>query len=173
MGPDQAVAPGPDQAVELSAALERRKLTGQGGVARAALAGCGAMIQAQFMYDFEDRAPFDEPSGREARGWGPFYHCYRAADGWMFFAAPTDREAALVSVPDLADLAALPEDELLDALAERFAAHPVAYWEEHFMDSSTAVVPLGSLAGNRDASLQHESAGAIDIRQATYRGDPT
>ena len=77
--------------VALAAALERRRLTGRGGIARAALAACGEMIQAQFMYDYEGRTPFDEPSGRGVRGWGPFYQCYQAADGWMFFAAPTER----------------------------------------------------------------------------------
>ena len=155
--------------VALGAALERRRLTGKGGVARAALAGCGAMIQAQFMYDFDGRTPFDEPAGRQARGWGPFYHCYRAADGWMFFAAPTEREVALARVPELADLAQGAEGGLAAAMADRFAAHPIAHWQSRFATGSAAVVPLGSLSANRDASLHLESAGPADIRQATYR----
>ena len=155
--------------VALGAALERRRLTGKGGVARAALAGCGAMIQAQFMYDFDGRSPFDEPAGRQAHGWGPFYHCYRAADGWLFFAAPTERGAALARVPELADLAEAGEDALADALADRFARHPVAHWEARFSEGASSVVPLGSLSGNRDASLHHESTGPADIRHATYR----
>ncbi|RYG89445.1 CoA transferase [Loktanella sp. IMCC34160] len=155
--------------VALGAALERRRLTGKGGVARAALAGCGQMIQAQFMYDFDGRAPFDEPAGRQAHGWGPFYHCYRAADGWMFFAAPSEGDAALARVPDLADLAGRAEDGLTEALAERFAARPIAYWQSQFAHGSATVVPLGSLLVNRDASLQRESDGPADIQRATYR----
>ena len=155
--------------VALGAALERRRLTGKGSVARAALAGCGAMIQAQFMYDFEGRAPFDEPAGRQARGWGPFYHCYLAADGWLFFAAPTERAAALARVPELADLAGVSESGLAEALAERFAAHPIAHWQARFAKGSAAVVPLGSLSANRDANLHLESDGPADIRHATYR----
>lgn len=155
--------------VALGAALERRRLTGKGGVARAALAGCGAMIQAQFMYDFDGRAPFDEPAGRQARGWGPFYHCYRAADGWLFFAAPTERAAALARVPELADLAGVAQDGLAEALAGRFAAHPIAHWQARFASGSASVVPLGSLSANRDANLHLESHGPADIRHATYR----
>ncbi|MCO5125923.1 MAG: CoA transferase [Rhodobacteraceae bacterium] len=155
--------------VALGAALERRRLTGKGGVARAALAGCGAMIQAQFMYDFDGRAPFDEPAGRQARGWGPFYHCYRAADGWMFFAAPTERAAALARVPELADLAGQDEDGLAEALADRFATHPIAHWQTRLGGGSASVVPLGSLSDNRDANLHLESNGPADIRHATYR----
>lgn len=155
--------------VALGAALERRRQTGKGGVARAALAGCGAMIQAQFMYDFDGRAPFDEPAGRQARGWGPFYHCYRAADGWLFFAAPTERAAALARVSELADLAEQGEGGLTEALAGRFAAHPIALWQARFADGSASVVPLGALSANRDANLHLESAGPADIRHATYR----
>lgn len=155
--------------VALGAALERRRLTGKGGVARAALAGCGAMIQTQFMYDFDGRADFDEPAGRQARGWGPFYHCYRAADGWMFFAAPTERAPALDRVPELADLGGWDETGLAEALAHRFAAHPIAHWQARFAHGSASVVPLGSLSDNRDANLHHESTGPADIRTGTYR----
>ncbi|XKE47113.1 CoA transferase [Halomonas organivorans] len=155
--------------VALGAALERQRRTEKGGVARAALAGCGAMIQAQFMYDVEGRPPFDEPAGREARGWGPFYHCYRAADGWMFFAAPTERGAALARVPELAELSGVPEVDLAPALAERFVSEPIAHWAARLTNGSTAVVPLGSLAVNREAGLQVESTGDIDLTEATYR----
>jgi crotonobetainyl-CoA:carnitine CoA-transferase CaiB-like acyl-CoA transferase len=155
--------------VALSAALERLRVTGQGGVARAALAAAGEMIQAQFMYDHPGRAPFDEPSGRQARGWGPFYHCYAAADGWMFFAAPTERAAALRRAPELAPLADLPEAALAGALATAFAQAPVAHWADALSGGSSAVIPLGSLDGNRRDSLQIESEGPVDICEATYR----
>ena len=156
-------------AVALGAALKRLRRTGRGGIARASLAAAGNLIQAQFMYDFEGRAPFDEPSGRKAMGWGPFYHCYRAADGWMFFAAPAERHAALSRVAELADLANCDEAELVDKLAARFRVRPCAHWERAFSGTSSAVVALGSLHATRDAALQSESQGGIDIRKATYR----
>lgn len=155
--------------VALGAALLKRGRTGEGGIARAALAAAGNLIQAEFMYDFDGRAPFDEPSGREALGWGPFYHCYEAADGWMFFAAPAEREASLAGIGGLSDLAALPEAKLQTALAARFAAKPAAYWTDAFAGTSSAVVPLASLHETRDASLQLESEGAIDLTQDTFR----
>ena len=155
--------------VSLAAALVRRNRIGKGGIARAALAGAGNLIQAQFMYDYDDRAPFAEPSGREARGWGPFYHCYEAADGWMFFAAPKEKHDALRSCTDLADLADRSDVELVAALAERFATLPFAHWEKAFAGTPSAVVRLDSLQATRDAALQRESEGAIDLAQATFR----
>ena len=155
--------------IALGGALLRLRETGKGGVARASLAGAGNLIQAQFMYDYETRAPFDEPSGRDVLGWGPFYHCYEAADQWLFFAAPTERTKALVQCPDTADLANLPEDQLHAALTERFKTKPMIHWRSVFTEGSSTVVPLASLHQTRDASLQLESDGNIDLKQATFR----
>lgn len=156
--------------VALGGALERLRLTRRGGVARASLAAAGEMIQAQFMHDFNGRGPFDEPSGREALGWDTFYRCYRAADGWMFFAAPTEHRSALAQVPELADLAALEDDAVLaEALAARFSTRPTTHWAVAFSGGSAGIVQLGSLHATRDAALQIESEEPIDIRHATYR----
>jgi crotonobetainyl-CoA:carnitine CoA-transferase CaiB-like acyl-CoA transferase len=154
--------------VALGAALERLRLTGKGGIARASLAAAGEMIQTQFMYDYDGRPAFDEPSGREVHGWGPFYRCYAASDRWMFFAAPTERDTALARVPELSDLAGSAAD-IEAALSSRFAQRPAAHWARAFAGSSAGVTPLGSLHGTRDAGLQLESEGAIDIRKATFR----
>ena len=155
--------------VALGAALLRLQKTGQGGIARASLAAAGNMIQAPFMYDYDGRAPFDEPAGREARGWGPFYHCYEAQDGWMFFAAPVHGRDSLRAVPALADLANLPEGRLREALANRFHHETTAHWTKTFRGSSATVIGLRSLHDTRDNALQFESAGEIDLRQSTYR----
>lgn len=155
--------------VALGGALLRLRETGNGGVARASLAAAGNLIQSQFMYDYDGRAPFDEPAGRGALGWGPFYHCYEAADQWMFFAAPTERHAALRRVPELADLADTPTDDLQSALSERFGREPMSFWQSAFGDGQSTVVPLSSLHATRDAALQPESAGGIDLTQATFR----
>lgn len=153
----------------LGGALIRLHESGKGGVARASLAAAGNLIQAQFMYDYAGRAPFDEPSGRKAMGWGPFYHCYEAADQWMFFAAPTEQRRALAQVAALADLAEAPEDVLQAKLAERFKTYPVSHWQSAFAGGRSTVVPLSSLHATRDSALQLESAGEIDLSKATFR----
>jgi crotonobetainyl-CoA:carnitine CoA-transferase CaiB-like acyl-CoA transferase len=154
--------------VALGAAMIRLKDTGKGGIARSSLAGAGNLIQAQFMYDFEGRAPFDEPSGRDALGWGPFYHCYQAADDWLFLAAPTNgAQTDVKGIPDFADLSGLNDEDMTQAIAERIRTKPIAYWQSVFGGSS-AVVPLSSLHATRDANLQLESDGPADIRTKTF-----
>ena len=155
--------------VALGAALQRLQHSGEGGVARASLAAAGNLIQAPFMFDFDGRHAFDEPSGREALGWDAFYHCYRASDGWLFFSAPGERGRALASVPELADLAELPAHDLEAALADRFATHPRKHWQAAFAGTSGAAIPLGSLMDTRDQALAVESAGDPDIRRDTFR----
>jgi crotonobetainyl-CoA:carnitine CoA-transferase CaiB-like acyl-CoA transferase len=155
--------------VALGGALLRLCEAGKGGVARASLAAAGILIQAQFIHDYVGRSPFDEPSGREALGWGPFYHCYEAADQWMFFAAPEEEHAPLALIPDLADLAKVPSEDLHEALAMRFKSKPLAEWRVAFSEGRSTVVPLASLHQTRDSSLQLESSGKIDIAQSTFR----
>lgn len=155
--------------VALGAALVRRERTGKGGLARASLTAAGNLIQAPFMYDFAGRAPFGEPSGRAVKGWGPFYHCYEAADGWFFLAAPDENAQALGRVLELADLAHLSEAELTDALMDRFTTEPIAHWQSALAGGTTTVMPLATLAGTRDEALVPESAGDTDISRATFR----
>ena len=108
--------------------------------------------------------PLFEQKTRDA-----LYRCYEAADGWMFFAAPTHRGAALAEVDALKGLSSLETTALTDALAARFAQQTTAHWQRVFNGTSNAVVGLGALHQTRDDALQRESESAIDIAKATFR----
>ncbi len=155
--------------VALGGALLQLQKTGQGGVARSSLAAAGNLIQAQFMYDFEGRGPFGEPAGREVLGWGPYYRCYQASDRWFFFAAPMERSAILARIPELSDLAKLDESELERALAERFKLRLFSEWRDALNRGSSVAVPLAALSEIREATLQIESEGDIDLFGDTFR----
>ncbi|MEM1197724.1 MAG: CoA transferase [Pseudomonadota bacterium] len=155
--------------VSLGAALLQRQRTGQADVARASLASAGNLIQAQFMYDYPGRAPFDEPSGREVKGWGPFYSCHPASDQWLFLAAPDEGRALLERVSEFSGLGDLDEEGLVLALSERFAQKPLAHWTAAIPSGSTTVIALGSLHATRDDALQLDEGEEIDIAKATFR----
>ncbi len=155
--------------VSLAAALLQQRRTAKGTVARASLAAAGNLIQAQFMVDHEGRPPFDEPSGREVKGWGPFYHCYRASDGWLFLAAPTEQTDLFHRVEDLKPLIGCQENELVKGLTEIIGSKPLDYWKSQINSGSTTIIPLASLQQTRDEALQLASAGNVDIRQDTFR----
>ena len=155
--------------VSLGAALLQRKETGLGSVARSSLAAAGNLIQAQFMYDFDRREEFDEPSGRQVKGWGPFYHCYRASDQWLFLAAPDEQNDLLRRCTEFGALQGMPEDRLVCAIGQIIMEHPLSFWQSKLNQGSTTVVPLASLQETRDAALQYESDGKIDVRLKTFR----
>lgn len=154
--------------IALGASLLQAQRTGRVATARTSLAAAGNLIQAQFMYDFENRGPFDEASGRHARGSGPFYRSYQAEDGWFFFAAPTDRFDALRRAPDLSQFNAQADAELEDALECAFREKPVRYWQKHLAYGATAIMPLGSLLQTLEDTLVCESVSEPDVRAGTF-----
>jgi len=135
-----------------SLALLRRETTGRVDVARSSLAAAGQWLQARFMYDFTGRPPFDEPRGPEAKGEGPYYRCYRAADRWFFLAVHPNLTAA-VSARLLGNADATTEGELEVSLAALFKTQPVDVWCQTLSDLHVAVQPLNSLSRLRAESL--------------------
>jgi len=88
-------------------------------------------------------------------GVGPLYRLYRAADGWIFLAAPEEKEwtalgAALASHVDLAGDTRFADpggrtrhaDALAEVLAGVFAQQPAAHWEEHLTAADVGCVAV-------------------------------
>lgn len=71
-------------ALGVAAALYRKAKTGEVGRARTSLAALGNLVQIPFAYDYANRGPFDEPSGRDVRGAGALSRFFRAADNWIY-----------------------------------------------------------------------------------------
>ncbi|UPK20552.1 CoA transferase [Bradyrhizobium sp. 131] len=123
-------------ALATAVALYARRRGVKTHLARASLAAAGQFIQLPFMYDYDGRPPFDEPSGPRARGTGPLYRCYEAVNGWLFLACkPADlpnmlRELRISNPADGADLEQSLERafarETVDALVARLRALGVA-----------------------------------------------
>jgi crotonobetainyl-CoA:carnitine CoA-transferase CaiB-like acyl-CoA transferase len=129
-------------------ALLRRETTGKADVARSSLAAAGQWLQARFMYDYEGRSPFDEPRGRETKGEGPFYRCYRASDQWFFLAGKSPSATDVVNSPLAAALAQQPGD-IEKALEVQLSTEPVRFWQAHLARFGMAVQPLEALANIR------------------------
>jgi crotonobetainyl-CoA:carnitine CoA-transferase CaiB-like acyl-CoA transferase len=123
-------------AVGVAVALYHRRRTGEAGRPRTSLSAVTNLAQIPFAFDYEGRAPFDEPSGRQALGNHALSHFYRAADGWLFVDSSSDEIALLDGVPGLEGIARtnVVGEFLSDAFrtasaedwAERLRAHGVA-----------------------------------------------
>ena len=142
-----------------AAALFNRARTGKPDVARCSLAAAGQLIQAPFMYDFPGREPFDEPSGRDARGYCALYRIYETSDGWLFLAAPASDLAHLCSATDSPDLAEMSGERRIARLTECFLSEPTSVWIDRLRAREIGVAHVRSLAELREAHIGDDSAG--------------
>lgn len=71
----------------------------------------------------------------------------------MFFAAHVEERAVLARIPDLAELAKVPSEDLHETLAMRFNSKPLLEWRVAFAEGQSTVLPLASLHQTRDSSL--------------------
>ena len=141
---------------------------GEGATARASLAAAGQLIQLPFMIDYEGRPPFDEPAGREVKGWGPLYHCYQAADGWFFLAIEEQDLPGLARLPGMEAISAAGGAELQQAMSNCFRESDLAHWASLLQGIDAGFASLATLQGLREENLHVESAGPPDLSDSTY-----
>lgn len=156
--------------IGIGAALRQRAILGHGDRVRASLAAAGQMIQAPFMMDFDGRGPFDEPSGREAKGSGPLYRAYAASDGFFFLAAngPDDRGR-------LVEVLGIDGNPRAEALSSLFKSKPTTHWVKLLGARDIAAHRLDKMHAVRDAHLIAEAGEPPDLLGPTFsfiRHDP-
>ena len=114
--------------------LYHQLCTGEGQHVQASLARTGTYHQIPFMLAYEGKR-WDEPRGREVRGYGSTDRLYRAADRWLYLAAPSaDALAAVGGLEDI-DLSTTGLESRLEAA---FAKDDAATWVERLTRAGIA-----------------------------------
>ena len=156
-------------AFAVSTALYQREHTGKTDIAQTSLCAAGQLLQIPFMYDFEGREPFDEPSGRYTKGYGPFHRFYEATDAWFFLACGEDIIDCLEAIAELKGVSAVAPNELEDFLSNKFKTRNAKYWVDELIKVDLGASEMGSLAGLREgySSLReidkHASGGTYQF----------
>lgn len=154
-------------AFSIALALLDRFRGGEARVARSSLAAAGQLIQLPFMYDYEGREPFDEPSGREVKGEHPLYRLYEAEDGWFFLAARPQTQDRLAGIPELSDIDATAAEDLEEYLEERLRLRPASYWTGKLSELGFGGHEAESMTSLREHHLFPESAGEPAPKDST------
>jgi crotonobetainyl-CoA:carnitine CoA-transferase CaiB-like acyl-CoA transferase len=81
------IGAGEAAATAILVSLLHRLRGGAGQHVQSSLVQAGTYHQLPFMIDYAQRGPWDEPSGRDARGWEPFDRLYETTDGWVYLVA--------------------------------------------------------------------------------------
>lgn len=155
-------------AFAVSTALYRRERTGKIDIARTSLCAAGQLLQIPFMYDFEGREPFDEPSGRYTKGYGPFYRFYEAMDDWFFLASVEDAFECLEAIEELKGVSEVAPSELEDFLSNKFKTRRVKYWVDELIKVDIGASKMGSLTGVRQMYSSHREMDR-HARGGTYQ----
>ncbi len=111
-----------------------------------------AQALAADMVEYQGRPPTLSPD-RDLLGYDARYRLYEACDGWVYLAAPAEKEwpalvAALSGEVDLGgdsrfatkDLRRSNDGELARILERVFRAKPAQYWEEHLLSHDVGCV---------------------------------
>jgi crotonobetainyl-CoA:carnitine CoA-transferase CaiB-like acyl-CoA transferase len=101
--------------------------TGEGQHVQASLARTGTYHQIPFMLGYEGKT-WDEPRGREVKGYGPTDRLFRASDRWFYLAAPSKEAMALLPKVEGLDHIDVGSAQLESELAEVFAGATAETW---------------------------------------------
>jgi crotonobetainyl-CoA:carnitine CoA-transferase CaiB-like acyl-CoA transferase len=123
---------------------------------------------ADDMVEHEGR-PATRTADAELFGYEARYRLYEAADGWIYLAAPAEREwpdlvEALAAAIDLGAVGTADDAALAEALASVFRAKPAQHWEDHLL--AHGVGCMVAHAEPPEAVLQSDDfagAGAADL----------
>lgn len=132
--------------------LARQRGRGAQGVVTTMLSTL-AQVLSEDMIEYGGR-PEAPRADADLLGFGPLYRLYETADGWVFLAAPTQRDwevltAALPSLTGLDDAGFATVDqrqahatELADRLTAAFRERPAVDWEETLTAAGVACVKV-------------------------------
>ena len=149
-----------------------RNLQGQAAQVGSSLMAAANLVQAPFMWDCEDREPFEEPSGPDVKGEHALYRLYQASDGWLFLGALREQYPTIRQLPEMGDLPAVsphllgdgpararsPEAAALNAnltamLKARFARRPTVEWVALLRRHGIGSIVVGDFATFMDEHI--------------------
>jgi crotonobetainyl-CoA:carnitine CoA-transferase CaiB-like acyl-CoA transferase len=128
----------------LGLGLLHRLRTGEGQRVETSLGHAATFLQMPYMQTYEGKV-WDEPSGPQAQGWGPFQRLYRAADAWFFLGAQDAQLERLASIPGLQAVQGLVGAPLEAQLEACFRAKPASEWVRLLVEAGMGVHTLGNV----------------------------
>jgi crotonobetainyl-CoA:carnitine CoA-transferase CaiB-like acyl-CoA transferase len=150
-------------ALGIAAALYHKARTGKVGRARTSLASLGNLVQIPFCYDYTGRRPFDEPSGRDVRGFSDLSRFYRAADDWLYIDTNEKELDKLDAIEGLAGIRAA--SDLAAFLSSALSSSSAKTWQARLQAANVAA----AIPNNID-SLRLQYSRPADNRPGVDKG---
>ncbi|MBZ9706779.1 CoA transferase [Mesorhizobium sp. ESP7-2] len=142
-------------AVGVAAALFQKSTTGVVGRPRTSLSALTGLAQIPFCYDYEGRRPFDEPAGRETKGFDPLSRLYETASGGSILLCASDADLPrFETVEGLTGLASIPEPDRETHLAKIFMTEPAEIWQQRLVEADIGASPCENIETIRDRNAR-------------------
>ncbi|KQZ92636.1 carnitine dehydratase [Rhizobium sp. Root564] len=153
-------------ALGIAAALYQKSRTGVIGRPRTSLSALTGLAQIPFCYDYAGRGPFNEPSGRETKGHDALSRLYETASGDHLLLCASERDLPrFAKVPELREIAELPESDRLAYLEKAFMAEPAETWLQRLRRAD-----IGASLCENIETIRRRSARIADGTPGTDRG---
>jgi len=149
----------------MAIAIYHKLKTGQPSRARTSLSAVTNLAQIPFAFDYEGRAAFDEPSGREALGKHALSHFYATEDGWVFMDSDASELDKLASVESLVGIQQVEDKAAF--LTAAFKQAPTAYWIEVLHDADIAAAEPLAIDTLRE-QYSRIADGTVGIDRGSY-----
>jgi len=132
----------------MAVSLYHKLKTGQATRARTSLSAVTNIAQIPFAFDYKGRAPFNEPSGREAMGHHELSHFYKTSDGWVFLDSAHSELDKLEGVEGMQGIcSAASTSEFLRAA---FQTAPANYWADILQEAGIAAAQPNTIEDLRE-----------------------
>ncbi|HCP96666.1 CoA transferase [Pseudoalteromonas sp. K222D] len=149
----------------MALSLYHRQKTGQASRSRTSLSAVTNLAQIKFAFDYKNRGPFNEASGREVLGNHPLSHFYKANDGWLFLDSDSNELSVLETVNGLSGITQA--DSVSDFLSEAFNNDSAESWAKKLRQAGIAAVQPMSIEELR-AQYSREADGTMGIDRGSY-----
>ncbi|MBO9481858.1 CoA transferase [Salinisphaera sp. G21_0] len=147
----------------MAVALYHRQKTGQPTRARTSLSAVTNLAQIPFAFDYQGRAPFNEPSGRQALGYNALSHFYETQEGWIYLDSNYSELDRLAQIEGFEGI--VTADNLSDYLSEAFKRAPAVYWK-----SALDMVDVASAIPQAIEHLREQYSRVADGKAGTDLG---
>jgi len=139
-------------AASIACALYHRRKNGKAARAATSLSAVTNLAQLPFAFDYQGRAPFDEPSGREALGYHALSHFYATADGWIYLDSSKQEIALLAGVEGLGGIERA--DDVGAFLRQALLAKSADIWVEQLQKVGIAAAKPQAIENLRETYLR-------------------
>ncbi|WP_461537030.1 CoA transferase [Spongorhabdus nitratireducens] len=149
--------------IGMAVSLYHRQRTGQPTRSRTSLSAVTNLAQVSFAFDYDGRAPFNEPSGREALGYNALSHFYQTSEGWIYLDSndseleQLEQVEGLQGITEASDRAAFLKQALQQA--------PASYWK-----SALDKVDVASAEPQAIENLRADNSRVADNKAGVDQG---